>query len=99
MSIIVCEPHVCQQTSVLIWERGFSKLALPSDKDSVFHNCTGKTIWRNQHYCALEQSVPEGLHPVEGTHAAVVREELHPVGRTHIGELHGGLFPMGGTPR
>jgi len=31
----------------------------------------------------LEQSVPEGLHNVEGTHA---------------GEVHGGLCPVGGTP-
>ena len=31
----------------------------------------------------LEQSVPEGLHHVEGTHAGAVCEELQPVGRTH----------------
>ncbi|KAK4831704.1 hypothetical protein QYF61_018756, partial [Mycteria americana] len=47
----------------------------------------------------LEQSVPEGLHPLERTHAGAVREELQPVGRTHIGEVHGGLSPVGGTPR
>jgi len=32
----------------------------------------------------LEQSVPEGLHPVGRTHVGVVREELHPVGRAHM---------------
>ncbi|GAB0191968.1 EH domain-containing protein 4 [Grus japonensis] len=47
----------------------------------------------------LEQSVPEGLHPVEGTYAGAVREELQPVGRTHVGEVHGGLSPVGGAPR
>ncbi|GAB0187278.1 hypothetical protein GRJ2_001193100 [Grus japonensis] len=45
----------------------------------------------------LEQSVPEGLHLMEETHAGAVHEELQPVGRTHI-EVHGGLSPMGGTP-
>jgi len=45
----------------------------------------------------LEQPVPEGLHPVEGTHAGAVREELHPVRRTHIGEVCGELSPMRGT--
>ena len=30
--------------------------------------------WREEPM--LEQSVPEGLHPVEGTHAGAVREEL-----------------------
>jgi len=44
----------------------------------------------------LEQSVPEGLHPVERTHAGAGREELQPVGRTHFGEVHGGWFPVGG---
>ena len=47
----------------------------------------------------LEQSVPEGLHPVDGTHTGAVCEELQPVGRTHIGEVCGGLSPVGGTPR
>ena len=48
---------------------------------------------------ALGQSVPEGLQPMEGTHAGTVREELQPVGRTHPGEVHEGLSPVGGTPR
>jgi len=39
----------------------------------------------------LEQPVPEGLHPVEGTQAGAVCEELQPVGRTHVREVHGGL--------
>ncbi|GAB0179705.1 zinc finger and BTB domain-containing protein 5 [Grus japonensis] len=47
----------------------------------------------------LEQSAPEGLHPVEGTHTGAVREKLQPVGRTHVGEVHGELSPLGGTPR
>ncbi|OPJ76498.1 hypothetical protein AV530_016170 [Patagioenas fasciata monilis] len=45
----------------------------------------------------LEQSVPEGLHPVEGT-AGAVNEELQPVGGTHVSEVHGELSPVGGTP-
>jgi len=45
----------------------------------------------------LEQPVPEGLHPVEGTHAQAVHEELQPVGRTHIGEVCGELPPVRGT--
>jgi len=39
----------------------------------------------------LEQSVPEGLHPIKRTHAGAVREEQQPVGRIHIGEVHGRL--------
>jgi len=46
----------------------------------------------------LEQPVPEGLHPVEGTHAGAVCEELQPVGRTHVGVAHGELSPVGGDP-
>ncbi|KAK4832383.1 hypothetical protein QYF61_022238 [Mycteria americana] len=47
----------------------------------------------------LEQSVPEGLHPIGRTHAGAVLEELQPMGRTHVGEVRGGLSPLGGTPR
>ncbi|GAB0183427.1 hypothetical protein GRJ2_000808000 [Grus japonensis] len=46
----------------------------------------------------LEQSAPEGLRFVEGTHAGAVHEELQPMGRTHVGEVCGGLSAMGGTP-
>jgi len=46
----------------------------------------------------LEPSVPEGLHPMEGTHAGAICEEVQPVGRTHVGAVHGGLSPVGGTP-
>jgi len=60
----------------------------------------------------LEQPVPEGLHPVEGTHAGAYHAELHPaggthagavceelqpVGRTHFGEVCGELSPVRGT--
>jgi len=45
----------------------------------------------------LEQSVPERLQPMEGTHAGEVHEELHPVGKTHVGEVHGELSPVAGT--
>jgi len=45
----------------------------------------------------LEQPVPEGLHPVEGTHAGAVHEELQPMGRTHIVEVCGELSPVRGT--
>jgi len=44
----------------------------------------------------LEQPVPEGLHPVGGTHAGAVREELQPVGRTHIEAVCGELSPVRG---
>jgi len=47
----------------------------------------------------LEQPVPEGLHPVGGTHAGAVVEELQPMGRTHVGEVCGELSPMGGASR
>jgi len=32
----------------------------------------------------LEQSVPEGLYPMERTHAGAVLEELQPIGNNHI---------------
>ena len=35
-----------------------------------------------------EQSIPEGLYPMERTHAGTVLEELQPVGRTHVGAVH-----------
>lgn len=47
----------------------------------------------------LEQSVPESLDPVEGTHTDEIHEELQPMGRTHIGEVRGGLSPMGRIPQ
>jgi len=47
----------------------------------------------------LEQSIPEGLHPMEGTHTGAVCEELQTVGRTHAGEVLGELSPLGWTPR
>lgn len=43
----------------------------------------------------LEQSVPEGLYPLERIHARAVSEELQTMGRTRIGEGHEGLYPMG----
>jgi len=45
----------------------------------------------------LEQPVPGGLHPVEGTHAGASCEMLHPMGRTHAGAVHEELQPMGRT--
>jgi len=36
-------------------------------------------------------SLPEGLHPVVGTHAGAVHEELQSMGRTHTGEVRGGV--------
>jgi len=45
----------------------------------------------------LEQPVPEGLHPMEGTHTGAVREDLQLVGRTQVGEVCGELSPMRGT--
>ena len=40
----------------------------------------------------LEFSVPEGLYPVERTHAGAVLEELQPMGRTHVGEGREGSY-------
>lgn len=34
----------------------------------------------------LEQSVPEGLHPVEGTCTGVVHKEPQPIGRANTGK-------------
>jgi len=45
----------------------------------------------------VEQSVPEGLHPVEGTHTGAVCEELQPMGRTYVGEVCRELSPLRGT--
>jgi len=45
----------------------------------------------------LEHSVPEGLHPVEVTHAGAVCEGQQPMGRTHIGEVCGELSPVSAT--
>jgi len=45
----------------------------------------------------LEQPDPEGLHPVEGTHAGTCHEELHPMGRTHFGAVYEELQPIGRT--
>ncbi|PKU38096.1 ubx domain-containing protein 4 [Limosa lapponica baueri] len=45
-----------------------------------------------------EQSVPEGLHPMERTHTGAVCEELQPVGGTKIGEVCGDVYPVGRTP-
>ncbi|KAK4830014.1 hypothetical protein QYF61_008277 [Mycteria americana] len=41
----------------------------------------------------LKQSVPEGLHPVERTHAGAVCE-VQPVGGTHVEEVREELQPM-----
>jgi len=46
------------------------------------------TPWKGS---TLEQSVPERLHPMEGTHEGAVLEGLHLVGRTHVGAVCGGL--------
>jgi len=47
----------------------------------------------------LEKPVPEGLQPVERTHAGMVHELQQPMGMTDTGKVHGGLSPAGGTPR
>lgn len=44
----------------------------------------------------LQQTIPEGVQPMEGTHAGADNEELQFVGRTHVGEVCGRLFPMAG---
>jgi len=47
----------------------------------------------------LEQSVPEGLYPMERTHTGAVLEELQSVGKTHTEAACAGLYPVGGCPR
>lgn len=42
----------------------------------------------------LEQSVPEGLHLLEGIHSGAVREEQQPVGRIHAREDRGVCLPL-----
>lgn len=46
----------------------------------------------------LEQSVPGGLHPMEGTHTGAVNEELHLMGGTHFGAVNGVVSHVGETP-
>ncbi|KAK4830792.1 hypothetical protein QYF61_013625, partial [Mycteria americana] len=56
-----------------------------------------KVFWQDLWPCGgptLEQSVPEGLHPVERTRAGTVLEELQPTGRTCAGVAHAGLYPV-----
>lgn len=43
------------------------------------------------------ESVPGGLHPVEGTCVFEVCEEMLPMGATHTGELCRELSPVEGT--
>lgn len=57
---------------------------------SMWGRFTGRTcdpLWGP----TLEQSVPEGQHPVEGTHAGALCEEHQPTGRTQFGKISGGL--------
>lgn len=57
----------------------------------------GCALWRGVHAGAgrtLEQSVPEGLYPMERDLAGAVLRELQSVGRTHIGKVGAGLSPM-----
>lgn len=51
------------------------------------------TLWGHK----LEQTAPEGLHTVEGTHIGAVLEEPLPMGRAYV-EVHGESSPMGETP-
>lgn len=45
----------------------------------------------------LDYAAPEGLQPVEATHAGAVCE-LQSVGRAHTREVHRELSPMGDIP-
>ena len=42
-----------------------------------------------------EVPVPEGLHPMEGTHTGPVYQKLQPASRTHAGEVREDLQPLG----
>lgn len=46
----------------------------------------------------LEQSVPEGLYPMERTHVGMLHEEWHSVGRIYVGKVYGELSPIGAMP-
>ena len=58
---------------------------------------TEQVCWQDSRPCGvptLAQSVSEGLHLVERTHAGAVHEELQPMGRTHLVAVCGELQPM-----
>jgi len=80
-----------------------SSRLLPGPADLWREEPTPEQVsWQGLSPCGgprLEQLVPLGLHPVEGTHAGAVHEELQPVGRTHVGELCEELSPVTGSSR
>ena len=79
-------------------ERGPHATAYGFPKEAVtsWEARAGAGSWQDLCPTTLEQSVPEGLQLVEGTHAGAVHEELQPMGRTYVGEVLGGLSPVGG---
>lgn len=46
----------------------------------------------------MEQSVPEGLYPMQRAHSGAVCEEPQPVGTTCTGVAGEGQYPEGGAP-
>lgn len=46
----------------------------------------------------LEQSVSEGLHPIESSHAGDLCEEMQPVENNHYEGSHVGPSLVGGIP-
>lgn len=44
----------------------------------------------------LQQSIPEGPHPLKRTHSGAILQELQPVGRSHIGAVHKEQMPWQG---
>lgn len=46
----------------------------------------------------VEQSVPEGLYPMQRAHSGAVCEEPQPVGTTCTGVAGEGQYPEGGAP-
>ncbi|KAK4827851.1 hypothetical protein QYF61_022001 [Mycteria americana] len=76
----------------------------PMQKQAPGRSCS---LWRRVHAGAsflagpvawerptLEQSISEGLHPMERTHTGAVLQELQPIERTHVGEVLEELQPI-----
>ena len=70
-----CEP----QPTLGFWQELWPVRGTHAGADFLVRPCSGLT---------LEQSMPEGLHPMERTHAAEVPEVLQLMGRTHIEKVH-----------
>ena len=93
--------HLCPHEAAILWRAwagaGSWQEVWPDGEQPMLEQVSWQGLWSHGGP-TLEQSVPEGLHPMERTHSEAAHEELQPMGRTHVGVVHGGIFPMGGTP-